>query len=142
MKINLSVQDYPMCVSFTCFSGQANLIRSIELQKSVTILVDFNTKTTLNVSLLAGDSCLKASYIPQGCDNMKFLTKTTYSYFHDKTTTCNHFKILKSQKWEEFKRYILALIESLHINAEELNVRICMANSIRELLNAPNYDTH
>ena len=139
MKYIISLHKSPMCVGFTLFKGQQDLIRSIVEQKSVRVLVEFNSKTSLSVSLSAGDACLKASYIPQGCERMKFLKQTTYSFVHSKTITSNNFKVLKSQKWDEFKQYIIALLDSLHLCAEEINVNIFMDNTIRSLLNAPAY---
>ena len=53
--------------------------------------------------------------------------------------TSNNFKVLKSQKWDEFKQYVIALLDSLHLCAEEINVNIFMDNTIRSLLNAPAY---
>ena len=139
MKYILSLHNSPLCVGFTLFKGQQDLIRSIVEQKSVRVLVDFNTKTSLSVCLSAGEACLKASYIPQGCERLKFLKQTTYSFVHSQTIISNNFKVLKSQKWDEFKQYIIALLDSLHLCAEEINVNICMSNTIRLLLNAPSY---
>lgn len=120
--------------------SQSDMIENIRKTKKVWIDVTNQTKTTLNVALYNGETRFQCSYIPNGCDNLKFHTQTGYNMWYNTSYEANYFKMLKTQKWPEFKFYLEKLLESLHLSVDgTLTVYVELPPDIQAKLEAPAY---
>ena len=141
MKYNFNVEQTPTMVSYQPFQEIDEMMEAVVKNRAIVIDVHEHTKQTLSVSVMAGGACLVIAYIPEGCENLKFLTQKQMGVWSGRAYTGNYFKVLKSQGWKEFRFYLEKVLDSLHIqnwadrfNAgmiEELEVTVWMRRSIR-----------
>ncbi len=140
MVCDFKVVAPPRMHSFCPMSNQTKMIEEIRQTKSVTLEVSTQTKTSLIVMVSKGEASFSCSYIPDGCENMKFHSQNRTNMWDGRSYTGNYFKMLKSQKWPEFKHYLTKLLESLHLNIDgTLKVNVELSSDIREKLEAPAY---
>lgn len=110
-----------------------DLKAAILRNKKVTLDISFYTKTSLNVSLNIEDISFRCSYVPAGCENLKFHTTPGHNMWTSGNYEANYFKILKRQKWNEFKKYGMALIDSLRLDTKEtITLRFLIDEDIME----------
>lgn len=142
MNYNFNIVVPPAIHGFEPMRSQQELIDRIAKNKSVTIEVSNQTKTSLRVSV-ASEMCKAAcSYIPKGAEHLKFHEAFRTNIWTGGGSYCNYFKVLKSQKWPEFKEYLTCLLNSLNIpEITELEVKVELNEELREKLEAPNYAT-
>lgn len=140
MKYNIIAKRRPgiHCVTVAIFKKQQDLNEAILRNKRVVIDVDNYTKTTIKVNVSSDDCSFRCSYIPAGCEDLKFHTTNGYNMWSNTQYEANYFKILKNQKWEAFKRYGIALIDSLHLNTEEtITIEFILSKEAIEKLQIP-----
>lgn len=141
MKYKFSIVTPPAIYSFTPLASQKEMIESIAKEGRVSIWVSEKTKTSLSVSVSGGRCSFVCGYIPKGCENLKFHESYRRDFWGDGGQYCHYFKVLKKQKWNEFKQYVIGVLESLNIPVQEsLEVNVVLRNDIRERLEAPYYD--
>ena len=140
MTYEFNVVVPPIMHSFCPMSDQAQMIGNINRTKNVTFEVSTQTKTSLSVMVSNGQSSFACGYIPKECENLKFHNTTRCNIWNGTSSSFNYFKVLKSQKWPEFKYYLTKLLDSMHLNVDGvLNVYVELPVDIRERLEAPSY---
>lgn len=140
MQYDIRVVVPPRMWSSQPFLSQQVLIDNINNSKKVWISVSNQTKTSLFVRVyndVAGGGC---SYIPDGCEHLKFHSQNRTNMWEGHSYTGNYFKMLKTQKWPEFKFYLERLLESLHLSIDgTLTVNVELPPDIQSKLEAPAY---
>lgn len=131
-----------MVSSHAPLRSQNEAIADIIESRYAFITVEMASKTTLSVLLGSRYTDFIASYIPAGCENLKFHETYHYSYLYNEGRYINRFKVLKNQKWDKFLHYAKCLIMSLNLpEMDELNVHIIISQDAKEKLEAPEYNT-
>ena len=116
MNVNWTVTHAPKpgCVSVIVFSDLKRLLESIRKTGKAVFSVEKFTKTTLLICLNSSDPAVEDSFavthVPEGIVNLKFLARTEYSYFDYKTHHRSYFKVTKTQRLPELKRYLEAVL--------------------------------
>lgn len=132
-----------MVSSHAPLRSQNEAIDDIIESRNAFITVEMASKTTLSVLLGSRYTDFIASYIPAGCENLKFHETYHYSYLSNEGRYINRFKVLKNQKWEKFLHYAKCLIMSLNLpEMDELNVHIIISQDAKDKLEAPEYNTN
>lgn len=140
MTYDFKVVVPPVIRSFCPMHNQKDMIDNINKTGNVFFDVSTQTKTSLFVSVYNGETRFVCGYIPEGCENLKFHEQSRYNMWDDRQYVSNYFKMLKSQKWPEFKHYLTKLLESMHLNIDgTLKVNVELPPNIREKLEAPAY---
>ena len=137
MNFNIEIvkRSKPYMTSFLVSRTQQDLKNAIIRNKKVTLDVSFQTKTSLNVSLNIEDCSFRCSYIPAGCENFKFHTTSGHNMWSGISYEVNYFKILKKQGWNEFKKYGMALVDSLRLDTKEtITLRFFFDEDVMEKL--------
>lgn len=138
LKYNIEVvqRPYPYVSSFEPMRTQRELCEDILRNKRVTIMASFQTKTSVSVSINSGKCSFKCSYIPNGCEDIKFHSTSGYNMWDGNHYAANYFKILKNQKWEKFKKYGTALVDSLGLppTEEPIAIRFVLDQDVMESL--------
>lgn len=147
MKYIFNIVPYPTVVSSQPFKEQSEMMETVIKNKAIIIDVSEHTKQTLSVKVTADEASFLVGYIPDGCENLKFLTQERFNVWSGYRSEANYFKVLKSQGWKEFRFYMEKILDSLHIqawadhfnvgNIDELEVTVWMKNSIRMRLGEP-----
>lgn len=135
MNFNIEIVQRPKTyvTGFCVGRSQDDLKAAILRNKKVTLDISFYTKTSLNVSLNIEDISFRCSYVPAGCENLKFHTTPGHNMWTSGNYEANYFKILKRQKWNEFKKYGMALIDSLRLDTKEtITLRFLIDEDIME----------
>lgn len=141
MIYDFKVVPPPTVHSSQPFLEQHVLIDNILKTKSVFIDVSSKTKTSLYVGVYNGPANFACSYIPDGCEHLKFYSQDRTNMWYGHSYTGYYFKILKSQKWSEFKFYLTKLLDSLHLNSDDvLTVNVELPWDIQQRLEAPAYN--
>ena len=141
MKYNFTITPMPSISCNSSLRSQQEIIADIVETKNVYVTVDLASKTILSVTIGSYYAELNVSYIPKGCENLKFHEKYMYNYWSSEGAYRYMFKILKNQKWNEFIHYVKCLIESLGIpELDELNVQITISQEAKDKLEAPDYN--
>lgn len=140
MTYDFKIVVPPVMHSFCPMYDQAKMIEDIRQTKSVTLEVNTQTKTSLIVMVSKGQASFACSYIPDGCENIKFHSQDRRNMWSGGAYTGNYFKMLKSQKWPEFRFYLEKLLDSLNLNIEgTLTVNVELPVDIQAKLEAPAY---
>lgn len=140
MKYDFKVVIPPRIHSFCPLNAEGQMYENVRNEKTINFEVSEQTKTSLNVSVYAGESKFFCGYKPEGCEDLKFHTTDRCNMWTGSRYEANYFKILKNQKWEQFKRYLTKLLDSMRLpEMELLTVNIEIPDSIRTRLEAPNY---
>lgn len=141
MTYDFKVVPPPQMHTSQPFLKQSVLIDNIRETKSVFFDVHNKTKTSLYVSIYNGPANFGCSYIPDGCEHLKFFNQEGRNFWSGDSYSGNYFKILKSQKWPEFKFYLSKLLDSLNLNFEgPLTVNVELPYDIQQRLEAPAYN--
>lgn len=126
--------------SFCPQHGQAEMVNNINETKMVWLDIDNQTKTSLCVSVYNGETRFRCSYIPDDCEKLKFHEQSSYNMWTNCSYVSHYFKMIKSQKWPEFKHYLSKLLDSLHLNVDGvLTVNVELPYDIQQKLGAPEY---
>lgn len=141
MNYNFRVVVPPTIHSSQPFLEQQVLIDNIRNTKKVFVDVHNQTKTSLHISLYNGLANFSCGYIPDGCEHIKFHSQDRMNMWVGHSYVGNYFKILKSQKWSEFKYYLTKLLDSLQLEIkDELSVIVELPYDIQQRLEAPAYN--
>lgn len=140
MNYNFNICAYPKVCTFYPLKTQATLVATIAEQKRVQILVSMKSKTCVNVMVNADGAEFQASYIPAGCKRLRFHHSVKSDMWSGNHNDCYMFKVLKSQKWNEFKYYLGCLMDSLNIpcaSTETIDVDVCLNYEAKAKLEVP-----
>lgn len=126
MNFNIEIVQRPKTyvTGFCVGRSQDDLKAAILRNKKVTLDISFYTKTSLNVSFNIEDISFRCSYVPAGCENLKFHTTAGHNMWTSGNYEANYFKILKKQGWNELKYYGMALVDSLRLHTTE-TITLC-----------------
>lgn len=114
-KISISAGSIDDCLSPTPHDKtQQDLAAEIARTKQVLLVVSFHTKTTLRVDVGCEDIFFQCSYIPSGCEGLKFQPKLNVNKWTGDTYQANYFRLTKRQRLPQLIRYGAALVDSLH----------------------------
>lgn len=140
MKYDFKVVVPPKIHSCCPFNEQSQMINNVTKEKEINFEVYEQTKTSISVSVYSGETKFFCGYKPEGCEEIKFHTTERTNFWDYHRYEANYFKILKNQKWEQFKHYLTKLLDSLRLpEMETLTVKVELPDHIRTRLEAPNY---
>lgn len=140
MKYDFKVVIPPKIHTCCPFNEASQMIDNVLKEKQINFEVSEQTKTSLMVKVYSGNTSFICGYKPEGCENIKFHSNERSNMWTGSRYEANYFKILKNQKWEQFKHYLSKLLDSIRLPEMEcLTVNVELPFSVRERLEAPNY---
>lgn len=137
MRINWKTTHlHGTSVSCIMFSDIARLSRSIRGCGRAVFGISRHSKTSLDIDISSGDrschDCFAVAHVPQGAEDLSFVTTSSYSFFDGERHERKHFRLSGKQGFPELKRYLAAVLEEMLPGMENIEAEIVI-NDIPEL---------
>jgi hypothetical protein len=124
MEVTLKIVPRPSSSSFTMLADFDR--EALRESKTVRVRASLWTKTRVETSMQVGNSRYGINLAVEG---FKTHAESDMNYFSGTRTTHNYFKLLKSQNFDRYKEYVIAVVtkamkENIRMELDTLTIEL------------------